>query len=58
MKLKTTIGIILLASFALAFAASADAATAEDQGFEIAANAAHVERGEPEFLDQIVSKLF
>ena len=37
MKLKTTIGIILLASFALAFAASADAATAEDQGFEIAA---------------------
>src|SRR5210317_698832 len=39
MKLKTTIGMILLASFALAFAAGADAATAQEKGFEIAARA-------------------
>ena len=39
MKLKTTIGMILLASFALAFAAGADAATAQENGFEIAARA-------------------
>jgi len=37
MKLKTTIGMILLAAFALAFAARADAATEEARGFEIAA---------------------
>src|SRR5210317_457802 len=39
MKLKTTIGMILIASFALAFAARADAATAQEKGFEIAARA-------------------
>ena len=39
MKLKTTIGMILIASFALAFAARADAASAEEKGFEIAARA-------------------
>jgi hypothetical protein len=37
MKLKTTIGMILLVSFAAAFAARADAASAEEKGFEIAA---------------------
>jgi hypothetical protein len=37
MKLKTTIGIILLASFAMAFAVRADASPAEEKGFEIAA---------------------
>jgi len=37
MKLKTTIGMILLAAFALSIAAQADAATEENRGFEIAA---------------------
>ena len=37
MKLKTTIGMILMASFALAFAVRADASTPEEKGFEIAA---------------------
>ena len=37
MKLKTTIGIVLLASLGLSFAAGVDAATAEDKGYEIAA---------------------
>jgi len=37
MKLKTTIGMILLAAFAMSFAAQVDAATEEDRGFEIAA---------------------
>ena len=37
MKLKTTIGMILIASFALAIAAKADASTPEEKGFEIAA---------------------
>ena len=39
MKLKTTIGMILIASFALAFAAGADAANSAEKGFEIAARA-------------------
>jgi len=37
MKSKTTIGMILLAAFAMSFAARADAATEEARGFEIAA---------------------
>ena len=37
MKLKTTIGIVLLISLVLSFAARVDAAAAEDKGFEIAA---------------------
>ena len=39
MKLKTTIGMVLIASFALAIAATADAASVEEKGFEIAARA-------------------
>ena len=37
MKFKTTIGMILLAAFAMSFAAGADAATEETRGFDIAA---------------------
>lgn len=37
MKLKTTIGMILLMSFAISFIARVEAATEEDKGFEIAA---------------------
>jgi hypothetical protein len=37
MKLKTTIGMILLTAFAISFAAQVDAATADEKGFEIAA---------------------
>lgn len=39
MKLKTTIGMVLLAAFAVAFTVQADAATPEEKGFEIAARA-------------------
>jgi len=39
MKHKTTIGMVLLAAFALAFTVQADAATPEEKGFEIAARA-------------------
>ena len=39
MKLKTTIGMVLLAAFALAFTVQADGATPEEKGFEIAARA-------------------
>jgi outer membrane lipoprotein-sorting protein len=39
MKLKTTIGMVLLAAFAFSFAGQAHAATAEEKGFEIAARA-------------------
>jgi outer membrane lipoprotein-sorting protein len=39
MKLKTSISMILIGAFALAFAANVDAATAEEKGFEIAARA-------------------
>ena len=37
MKLKTTIGIVLLAALILTFASGVEAATPEDQGYEIAA---------------------
>ncbi len=37
MKLKTTIGIVLLAAFVLTFASGVDAATPQDKGYEIAA---------------------
>ena len=45
MKLKTTIGMILIASFALAVASTADASTPEEKGFEIAARSDRSDRG-------------
>ncbi len=45
MKLKTTIGLVLIASFALAIAATSDAASLEDKGFEIAARSDRTDLG-------------
>ena len=45
MKLKTIISIVLLAGFALMFADRADARTAEEQGFEVAARSDRTDAG-------------
>ena len=45
MRLKTLIAIVLLASFALTFTAQVNAATPEEQGFEIAARSDRTDLG-------------
>ena len=51
MKLKTTIAMVLLASLALSFTTRVDAASAEEQGFEIAARS---DRSDLGFSDSVV----